>query len=201
MTNSSRPLRVVGIAGSLREGSYNHLLLENVARLSPDEIAVEIYPGIGDFPLFNEDIAREGDPPAVAELRAKVRAADALIIATPEYNYGIPGVLKNAIDWLSIPPGRSGLEGKPVALVGASPSILGTARAQSQLRQCFVFTQSHVVNSPEVFVTKAHTRFEDGILTDPGATKLIGRLLQNLADLARVFGAKTEDAVGQEAAG
>lgn len=97
-------------------------------------------------------------------------------------------MLKNALDWISMPPGNSGLEGKAVALVGASPSILGTARAQSQLRQSFVATQSHVVNHPEVFVTRAHTRFEDGTLVDPGATKLIGQLLNNLVTLVHTLG-------------
>ncbi|CRK49693.1 putative soluble quinone reductase [Rhodococcus sp. RD6.2] len=184
-----RRLRAVAIVGSLRADSYNQLLLDNVIRLSPDELEIRQFPRFAEIPLFNEDQARISTPDAVAELQAEVRAADALVIATPEYNYGVPGVLKNALDWISMPPGNSGLEGKPVALVGASPSILGTARAQSQLRQSFVSTQSHVVNTPEVFVTRAHTRFEDGVLIDPGATKLIGRLLDNLVMLARTVGA------------
>ena len=118
-------------------------------------------------------MAAGGDPPPVAALRAAIRASEALVIATPEYNYGVPGVLKNALDWVSMPPGASGLEGRVVAIMGASPSILGTARAQTQLRQLFVFTRSHVVTHPEVFVTKADQRFDaDGLLTDPGATKL-----------------------------
>jgi chromate reductase, NAD(P)H dehydrogenase (quinone) len=195
MTNDvtvSRTLRAVGIAGSLRAGSYNQLLLDNVIRLSPDELEIEPFTRLAEIPPFNEDDARQGGPEVVAALRDAVRAADALIIATPEYNYGVPGVLKNALDWISIPPGTSGLEGKVVALVGASPSILGTARAQSQLRQSFVFTQSHVVNHPEVFVTKAHTRFEGGTLTDPGATKLIGRLLDNTVKLVRTLGPADE---------
>ncbi|NMM86529.1 hypothetical protein B2J88_19535 [Rhodococcus sp. SRB_17] len=183
---SPRKLRAVAIVGSLRADSYNQLLLDNVIRLSPDDLEIYQFPRFAEIPLFNEDQARLGPPDAVAELQAAVRAADALVIATPEYNYGVPGVLKNALDWISMPPGNSGLEGKPIALVGASPSILGTARAQSQLRQSFVATDSHVVNSPEVFVTRAHTRFEAGVLTDPGATKLIGRLLDNLVQLIRM---------------
>lgn len=189
-----RKLRAVALVGSLRTGSYNQLLLDNVIRLSPDDLEIHQFPRFSDIPLFNEDQARTSPPDAVAELQAAVRAADALVIATPEYNYGVPGVLKNAIDWISMPPGNSGLEGKPVALVGASPSILGTARAQSQLRQSFVSTQSHVVNSPEVFVTRAHNRFEDGVLIDPGAAKLIGRLLDNLVQLVRTVGSADERA-------
>lgn len=192
--NVPRTLSAVGIAGSLRAGSYNQLLLDNIIRLSPDELKIEPFTRLAEIPPFNEDDARQGGPAVVAELREAVRAADVLVIATPEYNYGVPGVLKNALDWISIPPGNSGLEGKVVALMGASPSILGTARAQSQLRQSFVFTQSHVVNHPEVFVTRAHTRFEDGTLIDPGATKLIGQLLENTVKLVRTLGSTSEPA-------
>ncbi len=183
---STEKFRAVAIVGNLRADSYNQLLLDNVIRLSPDDLEIYQFPRFAEIPLFNEDHARTGPPDAVAELQAEVRAADALVIATPEYNYGVPGVLKNALDWISMPPGNSGLEGKPIALVGASPSILGTARAQSQLRQSLVATDSHVVNNPEVFVTRAHTRFDEGLLTDPGATKLIGRLLDNLVQLIRM---------------
>jgi chromate reductase, NAD(P)H dehydrogenase (quinone) len=180
------PVKAVGLVGSLRRGSFNRRLLESACLLAPDDLEIEVFDGIGDIPLFNEDVAEGGDPPAVAALRQAITAADALVIATPEYNYGVPGVLKNALDWVSIPAGHSGMEGRTVAMMGASPSILGTARAQTQLRQLFVFTQSHVVPFPEVFVTKAHTRFDEkGRLTDPGATKLIGRLFENLVDLTR----------------
>jgi len=188
------PVRAVGIAGSLRQGSYNRLLLANAVELAPSDLRIDVFDALGEIPLFNSDVAELGDPPAVAALRHAVWAADALVLATPEYNYGIPGVLKNALDWLSIPPGASGLEDLTVALMGASPSILGTARAQTQLRQVFVFTQSHVVPFPEVFVTKAHTRFDqDGHLTDTGATKIIRRLLENLVDLSRRLGRDQQD--------
>jgi len=183
------PVRAVGIAGSLRRASYNRMLLANAVELAPPELRIDVFSHLGEIPLYNADVAENGDPPAVASLRDVVRTADALVLATPEYNYGIPGVLKNALDWLSVPPGASGLEGLTVALMGASPSILGTARAQTQLRQVFVFTQSHVVPFPEVFVTKAHTRFDqDGRLIDTGATKIIRRLLENLVDLTRRLG-------------
>jgi chromate reductase len=185
-TSASGAVRAVGLVGSLRRDSFNRRLLESACALAPDDLQIEIFDEVGAIPLFNEDVAASGDPPAVAALRRAITGASALIIATPEYNYGVPGVLKNALDWVSVPAGHSGLEGRTVAIMGASPSILGTARAQTQLRQLFVFTQSYVVPFPEVFVTKAHTRFdEDGQLTDPGASKLIGRLLRNLVDLTR----------------
>lgn len=189
-----RPLRAVALAGSLRHGSYNKLLLANVVRLAPPSLEITVWDGLRGVPPFDEDVATEqGDPPVVAGLRAAIKAADALIVVTPEYNYGVPGVLKNALDWVSVPPGRSGLEDKVVAILGASPSILGTARAQTQLRALFVFTQSHVVTHPEVFVTQAAKRFdESGLLLDPGATKLIGRLLDNVVHLARRLGGPRE---------
>lgn len=184
--NGRGPVKAVGLAGSLRTGSYNRLLLANAIRLAPPSLEITPFDHIDEIPAFNEDVAAVGDPPAVAALRSAIRGSQALVIATPEYNYGVPGVLKNALDWVSLPPGKSGLEGRVVAMMGASPSILGTARAQTQLRQLFVFTQSHVVTHPEVFVTKAHQRFDGaGELTDPGATKLIGRLLANLVELCR----------------
>lgn len=180
------PTRAVAIAGSLRAGSYNRLLVANLVRLAPAGLDIDVWDGLRQVPPFDEDVAERGDPPSVAELRRAIRNAQALIVATPEYNYGVPGVLKNALDWVSIPAGRSGLEGKVVAMLGASTSILGTARAQTQLRSMFVFTQSHVVNHPEVFVTRAARRFnESGLLIDPVATKLIGHLLDNLVDLSR----------------
>lgn len=185
-TSHREPIRAVGLVGSLRRDSFNRRLLLSACALAPADLKIEVFEGIWDIPLFNEDVAQEGDPPVVAALRQAIMAADALVIATPEYNYGVPGVLKNALDWVSIPAGHSGLEDRTVAMMGASPSMLGTARAQTQLRQLFVFTQSHVVPFPEVFVTRAHTRFDDtGQLTDPGAIKLIGRLLHNLVDLSR----------------
>jgi chromate reductase len=176
------PLRAVGLSGSLREGSLNTALLRNVARLAAPSIEVEVFDRVDEIPLFNSDIADSGDPGPVAALRAAVRAADALVICTPEYNFGVPGVLKNALDWLSVPAGRSGMENLPVAILGASTSILGTARAQTQLRSLFLFTQSHVVNFPEVFLTRADTRFDaDGQLVDKVAIRLIGTLLTNLS--------------------
>ncbi len=190
---AERPIRAVGLSGSLRAGSLNTALLTNVVALAAPSIEIGVFDRVGNIPLFDADIADTGDPPAVAELRAAIRASDALVVVTPEYNFGVPGVLKNALDWVSIPPGSSGLEGLPVAILGASPGLLGTARAQTQLRSLFVFTQSHVVNFPEVFVTRAASRFDNnGRLTDEVTSRLIGRLLTNLAWLVRQLGPRAQ---------
>jgi chromate reductase len=182
-------ITILGIAGSLRKASYNRAALRAAQQLAPEGIKVEIF-DLEGIPAFSEDT--EGNPPAkVTELKDKVRAADAILFVTPEYNYSIPGVLKNAIDWGSRPYGDSAWEGKPVALMGASVGIFGTARAQYHLRQVFVFLNMHAVNRPEVMIGKAAERFdEQGNLTDETTRKLIGQLLQNLAAWTRQLQAK-----------
>jgi chromate reductase, NAD(P)H dehydrogenase (quinone) len=171
-------LTILGIAGSLRKESYNRAALRAAQQLAPEGMSVEIF-DIKDIPGFSQD--DEQNPPAkVTELKEKIRAADAILFVTPEYNYSIPGVLKNAIDWASRPYGDSAWDGKPVAVMGASVGILGTARAQYHLRQMFVFLNMHAVNQPEVMIGNAAQRFdEQGNLTDE-TTKLIRQLLQNL---------------------
>ena len=161
-------LRVVGIAGSLRRGSLNGALLQAVVELAP--VALEVIPhGLSEIPLYNADLEAGAVPRAVYDLRVAVMQADAVLIATPEYNHGVPGVLKNAIDWLSRPPADSALNGKPCGIIGASPGMTGTARAQTQLRQAFVFTNTYAMLRPEVLVAKANTKFDDvGRLTDDG---------------------------------
>ena len=161
-------LRVVGIAGSLRRGSLNSALLQAAVELAP--VALEIIPhGLSEIPLYNADLEAGAVPRAVYDLRVAVMQADAVLIATPEYNHGVPGVLKNAIDWLSRPPADSALNGKPCGIIGASPGMTGTARAQTQLRQAFVFTNTYTMLRPEVLVAKANTKFDDvGRLTDDG---------------------------------
>ena len=165
---SRRPnrLRVVGIAGSLRRASLNRALLQAAVELAPS--ALEIIPhGLSEIPLYNADLEAGAVPRAVYDLRVAVMQADAVLIATPEYNHGVPGVLKNAIDWLSRPPTDSALNGKPCGIVGASPGMTGTARAQSQLRQALVFTNTHAMPRPEVLVAHANSKFDgDGQLTD-----------------------------------
>jgi chromate reductase, NAD(P)H dehydrogenase (quinone) len=175
---------ILGIAGSLRRGSYNRALLRLARQLVPADAKLEIFE-IDGIPGFNQDEERQ--PPAkVVELKQRVRAADAILFATPEYNYSIPGVLKNAIDWVSRPYGDSAWEGKPVAVMGASVGMLGTARAQYHLRQVFVFLNMYPLNQPEVMIPSATERFDaDGNLLDEKAKALISQLLQNLVAWTR----------------
>lgn len=174
---------ILGFAGSLRKGSFNKALLRAAAELLPENASLEIY-DLEGIPLFNQDL--EDQPTQkVKEFKAKIRAADAILIATPEYNYSIPGVLKNAIDSASRPYGDNAFAGKPVAIMGASPGMLGTARAQYHLRQSFVFLDVHTLNHPEVMVPSAHDKIDaEGRLTDPKAKELIAELIKSLVELA-----------------
>jgi len=175
-------MRVCGLAGSLRKGSYNRALLRAAVRVAPEELEILVFDRLREIPPFNADVEAEGDPEPVAALKAAIRAADALLVVTPEYNYGVPGVLKNAIDWASRPPGSSVLEGKPAAIMGATPGGTGTARAQLALRQSFVFTGTPVLPGPEVLVAHAHQKFgEDGTLRDEATQKHVRELLVRLA--------------------
>ncbi len=179
-------IKILGIAGSLRKASYNRAALRAAQTLVPSDATLEIFE-LDGIPGFNQD--EEGNPPAkVVELKARVRAADAILFATAEYNYSIPGVLKNAIDWASRPYGDSAWAGKPVAVMGASVGVLGTARAQHHLRQSFVFLDMYPVNKPEVMIAQAAERFdEQGNLTDDKAKELIGRLLRALVAWTRTL--------------
>ena len=175
-------MRVLGIAGSLRRASYNRGLLRAARELAPEGMTIEIWERIGEIPLYDADLEARGDPAPVAELKAAIAAADALLVATPEYNYGIPGVLKNALDWASRPPGTSALNGKPAAIMGASPGQTGTARAQLALRQAFVFTETQALLRPEVLVNRAREKFDaDGNLTDEKTREYVSALLRALA--------------------
>lgn len=170
-------LRVVGFAGSLRGASFNRSLLRAAKELAPEEMEIEILE-IGGIPLYDADVESEGDPVPVVAFKRAVGAADGLLIATPEYNLGVPGVTKNVIDWASRPPRGSVLDGKPVALMGATPGMGGTARGQSQLRQAFVFTNSYAMPQPEVLVRKASEMFDaDGRLTDEATREHLVKFL------------------------
>lgn len=183
MNTFDRDLVVCGIAGSLRRGSYNHALLRVAGALAPAGMELRIFDRMAEIPLFNEDVEAEGDPEPVQALKQAIAEADALLFATPEYNHGVPGVLKNAIDWASRPTGASALAGKPAAIFGASPGIVGTARAQSQLRQALVFTDTPTLPQPEVLVYHAHVKFDaEGRLTDEKTRRFVRILLQQLAD-------------------
>jgi len=173
-------LNVLGIAGSLRKGSFNRAALRAAQQLAPPGMSVEGFE-LDGIPAFNQDLERT-PPEAVAELKKRIRAADAILMVTPEYNYSVPGVLKNAIDWASRPHGDSAWKGKPVAIMGASAGMFGTARAQYHLRQMFVFLDMYAVNQPEVMIAGAEQKFDaEGNLKDDKTKELIRRLLESLA--------------------
>lgn len=178
------PITILGIAGSLRRQSYNRSALRAAQQLVPDSATLQIFE-LDGIPGFNQDDER--NPPAkVVELKKRVRAADALLFVTPEYNYSVPGVLKNAIDWASRPYGDNAWEGKPAAIMGASIGNIATARAQYHLRQIFVFLNVLAINQPEVMIGNAADRFdENGNLTDDTTKEYIRRLLQTLVEWAQ----------------
>ena len=177
-------MKLLGIAGSIREGSYNRAMLRAAQSLVPEGATIETF-DIKGLPGFSQD--DETNPPAqVVELKQLIRDADAILFVTPEYNYSVPGVLKNAIDWASRPYGDSAWTRKPVAIMGASVGTLGTARAQYHLRQMFVFLNMFAVNQPEVMISQAHKHFDtEGNLTDDAAKKLIRQLLEELVMLTK----------------
>jgi chromate reductase len=181
-------IQVLAICGSLRAGSFNRMAMQAAMAAAPS--GMNISEGlIADLPHYNEDIRERGDPAAVARLKEQVRGAGALLFVTPEYNYGMPGVLKNAIDWVSRPPSATPFNGKPVAMMGASTSLLGTVRGQMQLRQTCLALNMHPVNTPEVMIAQAEKRFSaDGALKDEATAKFIGQLMQALYDLTLRIG-------------
>ncbi|MGA9388001.1 MAG: NAD(P)H-dependent oxidoreductase [Candidatus Bathyarchaeia archaeon] len=170
---------VLGFAGSLRKDSYNKSLLRAAVDLAPDDMKLETF-DLEGIPSFNQDLEMKM-PVKVKEFKAKIRAADAILIVTPEYNYSVPGVLKNAIDWASRPYGDNVFEDKPVAVMSASGGMLGGARAQYHLRQSFVFLNAHLLNKPEVMVTFVNEKIdENGKLTDETTRKKVKELLDAL---------------------
>jgi chromate reductase len=183
----STPVRILGIAGSLRRDSYNRAALRAATELAPEGVTVDIFE-LDGLPGFDQD--EEQNPPArVVELKKRIRESDAILFVTPEYNYSIPGVLKNAIDWASRPYGDSAWSGKPAAIMGASVGAIGTARAQYHLRQIFVFLNMFPINQPEVMIGNASERFDaDGNLTHDATKDFIRKLLQNLVDWTRRIG-------------
>ncbi len=177
---NSGNIRVLGISGSLRKGSYNTAALRAAQELAPEGMIIETA-AIVDLPHYDDDLRAAGYPPEVARFRAQVASADAVLFVTPEYNYSIPGVLKNAIDWASRPP-EPAFSDKPVAIMGASGGIFGSARAQYQLRQMLVFLNAHPINKPEVMIGQAPTKFDEaGNLTDEQTKQFIRDLLLSLA--------------------
>jgi chromate reductase len=183
----STPIRILGIAGSLRRESYNRAALRAATKLVPEDAILETFE-IDGIPPFNQD--EEQNPPSkVIELKRRIREADAILFVTPEYNYSVPGVLKNAIDWASRPYGDSAWNGKPAAIMGASPSAIGTARAQYHLRQILVYLNMFPINQPEVMIGHAEERFDQaGNLIDAMTKEFILGLLQNLVEWTRRIG-------------
>lgn len=191
-----KPIRVLGISGSLRQGSYNSALLRAAGHLLPDGMSLEIA-DLTPIPMYNDDVRAHGFPEAVQHLRDQISAADALLIATPEYNFSIPGVLKNAIDWASRPDANKHvpLKAKPIALMGASTGMFGTVRAQHHLRQVFVFTDNPIVNAPQVLVAGAKDKFDANLhLTDEATRGFMRDLLKNLGMLVNVYRAQSQPA-------
>ncbi|MGQ9366418.1 NADPH-dependent FMN reductase [Azospirillum sp. ST 5-10] len=181
-------MKVLGISGSLRQGSYNTALLRAAKELAPGGMTVEEF-DLTPIPFYNDDLRLQGYPPSVEALRTAIRQADALLFVTPEYNRSIPGVLKNAIDWASRGPEQP-FDGKPVAIMGASPSALGTALANHHLRQILMFLNAQMLNGPEVLVGGATAKFDEGgRLTDQTTREFVQKHLSRLMDLtARLKG-------------
>ena len=180
-------MKVLGISGSLRKGSYNTMALRAAQKLAPQGMAIEIA-DISRIPMYNDDVRAAGEPAEVAALKAQIRAADAVLLVTPEFNFSIPGVLKNTLDWMSRPP-EPPFDGKVVAIMGASPGPVGTARVQYDLRKVLVFMNSFTVNKPEVFINLCAGKFDaEGNLTDEATAKFIGDLLVSLQNLKKRVG-------------
>lgn len=175
---------MLGFSGSLRKGSFNKALIRAASEVVPEDVVLEVF-DLEGIPPFNQDL--EMHPPLkVKEFKQKIRNADAILISTPEYNYSISGVLKNALDSASRPYGDNSWEGKPVAIMSSSTGALGGMRAQYHLRQCFVFLDMHPINKPEVWLPRAADKIDaDGKLTDEDTRKRIRELIQALAAWAR----------------
>jgi chromate reductase len=180
-------VQLLGVCGSLRRGSFNRLLLEAARELVPKDATLEIT-GIEGIPVYDQD--REGEPtPELVAFKRRIREADAVVFATPEYNYGVPGPLKNAIDAASRPYGDNAWKGKPVGIMSASVGMLGGARAAYHLRQSFIFLEMHPMNLPEVFVAFAPKKFDaQGRLTDAETRKVVERFLAALVEWTRTIG-------------
>lgn len=193
----NRTCDILGIVGSLRQGSFNRSVMRAAAELLPLGAQLDIFE-LDGLPDFNQD--EERDPPAkVVALKQRIRAADALLFVTPEYNYSIPGVLKNAIDWASRPYGDSAWDGKPAAIMGASIGAIGTARAQYHLRQIFVFLNVHAMTQPEVMIGNAEAKFDGGgALTDEPTRERVRELLKNLVNWTERLRLPEPQGVGAE---
>lgn len=180
-------MNIIAFAGSLRQGSFNKSLLRTARELAPESMQIEIF-DLEGIPLFNADVEAEGDPGKVPEFKDAILKADGLLIASPEYNHGITGVTKNAIDWASRPPKDPPIRGKPVGIFGASTGVTGTARSQDQLRQSLKSVNALCMALPEFLVFRARDKFdENGVLTDESSRKYMVKYLNSLADWVNRF--------------
>jgi chromate reductase len=183
-------INILGFGGSLRKGSYNDALLQTgvllneAYNLCPTEGKVEVFDKIGEFPLYNQD-EEANIPDVVKEFKGKIKKADALLIVTPEYNFSIPGYLKNAIDWATRPSGDNSFDDKPAAIFSSSPGMLGGVKAQYALRQTCVFLNLHLINKPEVVIPSIHEKIKDGKLIDKHTKEKITELLTVLCNWTR----------------
>ena len=185
--------KILGLAGSLRDASVNRGLIRAARELAPEGVTVELYEALDELPFFNRDVEDEGDPAPVKELKEKIEEADAVLIATPEYNYAIPGVLVNALDWALRSP--SPLKHKPVGILGASPGATGTARAQMVLRQILLHAPAYTMPEPQVLVANARERFgENADLTDEETQERMGRFVDALVEWTRRLAPVEENA-------
>ena len=165
MMKQEESLRIIGISGSLRHGSYNSALLAAAVSLAPEGITI-VPTSLAGIPLFNADVEAKGDPESVVRLKQSIASADGLLLVTPEYNYSVPGVLKNALDWLSRPARASVLRQKPIAIMGAGGRF-GTVRAQMHLREVLLHSDARVLGQPQLFVSRASEKFDpEGKLVD-----------------------------------
>jgi chromate reductase len=180
-----KPVCILGIVGSLRKGSFNRALMRSAIAMVPAGSVLEIC-SLDGIPPFNQDL-EESPPQAVKDMKDRIRAADAILFATPEYNYSVPGVLKNAIDWGSRPFRDNVWNGKPCAIMGASTGMMGTGRAQYHLRQSCVLLNMYPLNRPEVLVSFAEQKFRDGVLTDEDTRAQVSKQLSALVQWAGRF--------------
>jgi len=177
--NKHGVIRILAFAGSLRKDSYNKALVETAKELAPENVEIEVF-DLAPIPLFNQDLEQEM-PKAVKEFKSKIKGADAILIATPEYNRSIPGVLKNAIDWASRPSADNSFNDKPVAVFGATGGgLIGTSAAQLHMRQIFSFLNMHPVEKPQVYITGASEKIEGGRVVDEQTRELIKELVMAL---------------------
>ncbi|HKI15390.1 MAG TPA: NADPH-dependent FMN reductase [Roseiarcus sp.] len=181
-----RPLHFVVMVGSLRKGSFNAAIARALPALAPEGVSITPLGSVGDFPLYNHDVQLKGFPPVVTAMAAAIAESDGVIFVTPEYNHSVPGVLKNAIDWISRLPNQP-FAGKPVLIQSASPTLFGGLRAQLHLRHIFVFLDARALNKPEVIIHQVNTKIDPstGELTDPATRGFIADQLEAFAAFVR----------------